>query len=225
MARYGTGARPATDSRQIEPLRGTVRHQAMASLFLLLGLVISGLIVGPAQAQDEEQYFRDMGSLIAAAEVHLGEAAEAILTCAASLAQCIANPTSITTKLNASRDGLDGLRSTVLALTVPDRYRAAHDLIAQGLNDSIAGIDLFVEGILTPSDTKILAGADLFSDGLSKIAEGERLLAQSPPTSPLVELLIIVVVALGASVTVSVVLILWWVRRMRLGRLKEPPGP
>jgi hypothetical protein len=166
-----------------------------------------------------------MGSLIAAAEVHLGDAAGAILTCAASLAQCTANPTSITTKLDASRDGLDGIRSTVLGLTVPDRYRAAHDLVAQGLNDSIEGIDLFVEGILIPSDTKIIAGADLFSVGLGEIAEGERLLAQSSPSSQLAELLIIIVVALGASITVSVVLILWWVRRMRPGRLKEPPGP
>lgn len=202
---------------------GKVARRAVACMVLLLILSLSGPIVGTAQAQDEEQYFRDIASLIAAAEVHLGEATEAILTCAASLVQCTTNPVPILVRLNASRNGLDGIRATVLGLAVPARYRTAHGLVAQGLNDSIAGIDLYVEGILSQSDTGILTGADLFSAGIGELAEAERLLAQSPPASPLLEILTILIVALGASVAVSVGLILWWVRRMRPKSPQEPP--
>ncbi len=224
MARYGVGAAPATDSFRVGRNPGKGRRRRFASLVLLSVLAVSGPVLGTAQAQDEEQYFRDIGSLIAAAEGHLGEATEAILTCAASLVQCAANPTPIVVKLNASRDGLNEIRSAVLGLEVPARYRAAHGLVAGGLNDSIAGIDLYVEGVLGPSATQIVAGADLFSMGLGEIAEGERLIAQSPPSSTLLELLTILVVALGASVAASLGLMFWWGRRMKSGRPKEPPG-
>lgn len=205
------------------PSTGKAARRAVACMVLLLILSLAGPIVGTAQAQDEGQYFRDIGSLIAAAEVHVGEAAESILTCAASLVQCTANPMPIVVRLNASRDGLDGIRTTVLGLAVPARYRAAHGLVAQALSDSIGGVDLYVEGILSQSDTAILAGADLFSVGVGELAEAERLLAQNPPASPLLEILTILIVALGASVAVSVGLILWWVRRMRPKSPQEPP--
>ncbi|MFQ6012923.1 MAG: hypothetical protein ACE5LS_04695 [Thermoplasmata archaeon] len=198
------------------------RRRAIALLFLLLALTVQGPFVGGAQAQDEEQYFRDIGFLIEAAEVHLKEASDAILTCAGDLVQCTTDPMPIVVRLNASRDGLSAIRSTVLVLVVPERYRAANGLVAQGLNDTITGIGLYADGVRDPSEATLLAGSDLFSVGLGEIDLAKQLLAQSPPASPLVQLLMVLIVALAASVAVSVGLILWWYRRVR----RAPPrGP
>ncbi len=183
-------------------------------LALALLLIAASPLAGLAEA-DEEQYFREITAIIAAADTHLDGISDAISNCLQNFLICTTNPSPFIAQLNVSRNGLITLRETAVALEVPDRYRTIHDLVTQGLTDIIEGIALYIEGLEEGSTQKLDGGGDLTSTGTQELQLAVDLLAQTPPTSPLQQLLIILIIVIGSSLVVSIVLLVWWYRRTK----------
>lgn len=166
-------------------------------------------ILGPTE---EEVYFQEILSQIGAADTQLQEAAQAIFDCSANLSSCVDNPQPTVDRLNASRDGIVWIKVTVLSLSIPPRYNEINDLVADGLTDSIDGLDLYAQGLSERSGSKISAASDLLSMGEDKLEAAVRGLRERPPASNASLLLILLLGAVGASLAVTLIVSLWFFR-------------
>ena len=133
----------------------------LLSLFLLSILGVEG-----ARAQSaEERYVQEIRSFLIEAEIHLSDATDALADCLATFSRCLADPSSVVVRLNASRNSLIAVRASVLSLAVPWRYLEVNDLVVRGLTHSIDGTGLHMEGLREGSLEKFEAGSDLAAMG------------------------------------------------------------
>lgn len=195
---------------------------SLRSAFPVLLIVVLALSPGGARAQvSEEAYVQELSTLLTVADLHLTEATDALVQCVERFADCFSDPSLTVRRLNTSRIGLATVRDSVASQEVPERYVVVHRLVLQGLNDSIDGILLHAEGLQEGSVDKFTAGSDLMNVGWEELEAAVELLQATPPSSPLERLLLILLIAIGASLVVSITGILWWYRRAKRRHL--PP--
>lgn len=183
-------------------------------------LLLASFIGDDARGQtDEERYVLEIVPLLIEANVHLGNATDALGDCLANFSSCLNDPSAVVQRLNESRDGLIGVRASVQVLVVPGRYQLVNDLSIDGISHSIDGTALHIEGLEEKSVVKFESGSNLTAQGRDEMQQAIDLLEVTPPRTALEELLMIVVVVVAVSVASSVGLLIWWSRR---GRTRPP---
>lgn len=190
---------------------------------LLLGILfvvfLNTIGMGTAVGQtSEEVYVREIRQLLITADGYLLEAAEALASCLEAFSECLADPSPVIDRLNASRNGLIEIHATVISLNVPEKYANVNALVIQGLNKSIEGIAFHMEGLRDQSLQKFQTGSDLMTEGREKLEEAADLLRANPPRSSLENFLITLLFAISAILISTIVLMFRWYRRLRMSQ-------
>ena len=173
----------------------------------VVALVIGALLLVPFVVRsDEEAYFHGVRPLLVETEEHLLAAIQALSDCLGSFSECVANRTPVVSMLGQARFGLLEVRSSVASLPVPERYRAAHALLLDGLTESADGLLLQMEGLEEPSLPKFDRGSDLMVAGRKDLNDAVDGLNALPPRSLLEMILLAAAVALALFVCSFVVL-------------------
>lgn len=190
---------------------GLRKRLAWTALLLVGALLLA--VPGLGESADEV-YDREIRSLLTVAILHLQGITDAISECAGNPSQCVEDPATVLERLNASVTGLAAVRASALDLAPSARYEVVHGLVLQGLNDSIRGGSLYSEGIEEGRLDKFSAGSDLVEIGQTELSLAVDLLNDLRPRSPLENVLLVVVIVLGASLGTAIAVILWWYRRL-----------
>ena len=196
------------------------RHRVFVLVIALL--LPSVTAPGVKALTEEEQYFQEIVSLLIAADFHLANASDALTDCLATFQSCLANPSAVVKRLNTSRDGLVAVGSDVSILHVPDRYSVVNQLVTKGIAHSINGTSLHIEGLQETSLAKFEAGSALTSEGRDELQQAVDFLHANPPGSPLAQILLFLLIAIGISLAGSVLLIVRWYRK-EVRRRSSPP--
>lgn len=185
-------------------------------LMFLLASIVLGSVAVPASAEsEEERYVKEITSLLIVADLHLTGARDALLQCLSDFGGCVSDSRLVVARLNISRDGLGTVLNSTASQNVPARYRVVHDLVAQGLRDSISGIGLHVEGLQEGSLEKFEAGSDVTAVGRGELQGAIDLLNSTPPRSEFEAWLVPIIVAIAAASVVSTTGLLLWYRKER----------